>query len=200
MPGDIYFQLRSQLNDLRSEIVTMDGNEVPKSLRFLEELLAKETEPSNRFDIFMLLRDECLRGGYLKQEIRYARECAQESTEPLPWIGLADLLGTNASTLSDAVVAATEAVRLARERNSFYRHSLCSLGRALWRNSCYFEVAQVVEELLKDADQIREEEGPFDVDFVVDLPANAIDRSLRQEYLKLAEASRSNCPGRGNGV
>lgn len=189
MPGQIYFQLRPQLAGLRGQLAEMNGMEVPKSLPFLEEQLARETDALSRIDIYLLLRDECLRAGHKQLEINYAKRCAEESAEPLPWINLADLLATEEETSTDAVVAATKAVDLARQKNRFIRHALCSLGRALWKNAQYSEVPRVLEELLADVGNEREEDGPFDFDFVVGLPKGIISDSLRQQYLELTRYS-----------
>ncbi len=190
MPGQNFFQMRQQIASLRYEKTIKNGEQVPRSILFLEEKLSSEQVAINRFDIYLLLRDECFRAELPRLEIEYARKCVRDMpSEPLPWIALADLLGERVEGQVEAIGIAMEAVKVAREADRFVRHSLCSLARAYYRNSDYRGLESALRDLLEDSATKRSEDGPYDTDFIRDLPPGAIDGLLIEKYLTQAKPS-----------
>jgi hypothetical protein len=194
MPGHKFSRLRQEIVSLRHEkAITEKGEIVPRSVLFLEEELSSEQDAISRFDIYLLLRDECLRAGLPRQEIEYARRCTRDMPrEPLSWIALANLISENVEGRQEAIEIALEAVRVARKADRFVRHSLCSLARAYSRNSDYRGLESVLRDLIDEAAMMRSEDGPYDTDFISDLPPGAIDGLLIEKYKSLATTSEKS--------
>jgi hypothetical protein len=185
--------LKRRLMDVREERLLRDGFEIPKSIVILEQELANERDPASRYDLYQLMRSEYFEAGLTDLERQTMRLCVRDlPEEPLPWISLAETLRSDPACTREAKEAAGTAVKRALGMNRLVRFALTTQARIAAESGDADVLAQALTGLVEDAPNQREEDGPYDVDFVQNLPENMISASLVQRYLAIAQASGSD--------
>lgn len=191
MNRDEFQSLRQRVRQLRKESVLRDGVRIPKSIVVLEEELAREQDRASRYDLYLLIRGECFEARLPDLEIETMRACVRDlPDEPLAWISLAGALRSASNSIAEAKQVAATAVDKAYETDRFVRHALSMQARIATETRDGKLLRDTLTRLIEDAPKRRNEDGPFDIDFMKSLPHNLIAEELAQRYLNVAEEAR----------
>src|SRR5688572_14264418 len=95
-----FFELRDRCERLREQFQSRCGQSIPSSIIILEDELTRESDPNNRFDLYLLLRSECYETGMRKLEVETAwKIVAEYPDDPLAWITVAEVLARASETI-----------------------------------------------------------------------------------------------------
>lgn len=182
-----YFSLVSRLNKLRKEAPKAGAGQTPPTVTFLEDELAKTSNPLDRATLYQLIAQEYALADLVEKELNTMRRAAAEFTEePVPWISLAARLSHDQSTLGEAREAIERGLQIALRTNRFVRYALGARARIANELGDRKLLEETVRSLIADAAQPRTEDCGIETDFLDAVPAEAIDREVREQYLQIA--------------
>jgi hypothetical protein len=174
------------LKELRKQHVAADTGAVPKSVLWLQKLLAKTKLAQKRGMLYTLLAQEYARAGREREEIETMRASAREfKEEPVPWVALASRLSFDQSSRAEARKLAEHALELATTSDRFVRYALGTRARIGVQLADYRLVEDSIRRLVADSRATREEDVGPEFDFVESLPDGAVDPQLIERYRSL---------------
>ena len=182
-----YFSLVSRLNKLRKEAPKAGAGQTPPTVPFLEDELAKTNNPLDRATLYQLIAQEYALADLVEKELNTMRRAAAEfPEEPVPWISLAARLSHDQSTLGEAREAIERGLQIALRTNRFVRYALGARARIANELGDHKLLEETVRSLITDGAQPRTEDCGIETDFLDAVPADAIDREVREQYLQIA--------------
>lgn len=197
MDEKTYFSLVARLDQLRKDTSKTQAPATPSTVTFLEGELAKTTDPLHRAALYQLMAQEYALAKQPSGELGTMRRAAAEFPgEPVPWIGLAARLGQEQKMLNEARVTIERGLEIASRTNRFVRYALGTRARIANALNDRELLEETVQRLIADAAKTRAEDCGFETDFLDSIPDDAIDRGMREQYLKIAEAKRKAPPSR----
>lgn len=195
MDEKTYFNLVTQLDQLRKNVSKTQAPATPSTVTFLEGELAKTTDPLHRAALYQLMAQEYALAKQPSGELGTMRRAAAEfPEEPVPWIGLAARLGQEQKTLSEARATIERGLEISLRTNRFVRYALGARARIANALNDRKLLEETVQRLIADAAKTRTEDCGFETDFLDSIPDNGIDRGIREQYLKIAQARRKAPP------
>jgi len=166
MDQETFRTLRQTLRELRLETELIDGQPVPRSVRYLHDLIARTKDPWERFRLRRELRGEHSRLNQPAMEIDVARQAASElADEPMPSVSLAECLWMNGRA-DEASEVIERAVQMARSKGRFLRYALGARARIASSRKDYAAYATSLEQLIDTADSDLEDDIGLEDDFL----------------------------------
>jgi hypothetical protein len=157
--------LIAKLSALRETTVILDGEPLPASVPLLRDMLAAETEPQRRWDLYLFLISECSIADRTAAAARYAAARVAEFGDPTPRIGYARALVADGA-VEQGLEQARAAVSLAIERQVLINSVACDHVRIAIRTGSVTAVNQALVMLGDSVDFPRTQDCAFETDWV----------------------------------
>lgn len=160
---------------------------LPGSIVYLDDLLKKAFSLDEKYQLFLLILDECsLAGNRLAEEHFLRRQITELPLQPILLTSLARFLANDPATADEALVRCEEAVRLAIHEDRQVRYALTCQARIALTLGNYEVLASALRALIADAAPNRvNEDSIYYFDFVDKIDLNRIDSALLERYKAL---------------
>jgi hypothetical protein len=174
-------ELRSKLKTLRSEYTGTHHNEVPLSIKFLEDL-ASTDKIDEKIELLNYLSMEYARYGMKDKQEEIIRQITILSPDnPVSWVGLAEYLINESKSLDEALLAAKKAVTIASEKGVLIRYAHNAQARVA-KKICDYPLLEKTIEFLLSYKPMNNQDIGYENDFLLDLPDGAVNKDLIKKY------------------
>lgn len=181
-------EIRAELRALRTSAHNSDGTSSP-TIDYLCRLLAGTTDEHVRADLYDMLSTECIR--YDKSDLRTSLLNAFTLEQPGNLVArcmLADSLKVDPGRASEVMRVLDDAIAIARQGNRLVRYTLTYKARLAIELGEYDALGNVLVDLIADRHSVREEDAPFEFDFLSRIDPMKIDARVVENYLDIRSA------------
>jgi hypothetical protein len=187
MNSQEFVAIKSELPTLRKQLVDSSHGRIPKSIEQLERSIANAAARDDKSALYGLILSEC---SYFRNEdltLYFLRQQVRDlPDDPFPMTSLATDLARNASSRSEALKLAAEAVALARKQDRQVKYSLTCQARIALELGEYGVFNEALRGLIDDAGNRREEDHGLEFDFLDHVDQAKVDKTLLSRYRSLA--------------
>lgn len=183
-------ELQSKLKALRSEYTGKHPNDVPLSIKFLEDLASTDKiKIDEKIELLDCLSMEYARYGKREKQEEVIRQITILSPDnPVSWVGLAEYLINDNKSLEEALLAAQKAVTIATEKGVLVRFAHNTQARVAKKICDYPLLEKTIEFLLSYKPKNNQDIG-YEDDFLLDLPDDAVNKDLIKKYNSICNSS-----------
>lgn len=179
-------ELRDEIRNQRQKAAVVDGKQVPGSIAFLKDLIAKTDDDHDYDQLMGELGGEYLRAGFDDEHLGVQRQrVAKHPDAAVMWLGLADALSDQANGAQEAKEAAATAVNISRHAGTLIRHALLGQAGVARKTNDPSLFASTLKELIADAPNYREDDCGLDDYVLQDLPDGFCPSELQDQYRQM---------------
>jgi hypothetical protein len=181
-----FVEIRNQIPNLRRMLVQSPQGSIPKSIEFLNSMIADANSLDDKAALYTLLLSEC---GYFRSDeltVYFLRKQVLDlPNDPLPMTSLALKLAQSTGAQSEALLIAERAIEVAKLQNRQVKYSLTCLARVALASGNYDIFNQALAQLVDDADQWRAEDLGLEFDFIDQVDSSRADARILSKYRAL---------------
>jgi hypothetical protein len=181
--------LHRKLGPHRAQTVMVEGELVPGSVPILLSMLNAETDPHNRWILYLDIVTECSIADRTAAAVKYAAAQFQEFGDVTALIGYAGALIAN-KEMGEGLKLARDAVALAIEKQVLINFAAGQYVREAIKTGSVEAVNQALDVLADSVDKPRTEDCRFETDWVDAAEALGADAEMIA-WLREVDAARS---------
>lgn len=184
------------VTDLRRRGRTRPEESYKEAMEYLYAFLNQDLSSEDRMFIYGQIASEQAGYRYLDEAEATHEEIVRLFPEsPVSWIQASDFYLWTRDDPGRALLMADRAVAAAKRMGCFVIHAYNTRCRAARRSENFAVLNQTIKDILAQTNVAGSMDSSYECDFLVGLPANAVDVDLVRRLQKLCDAGQSR--GRG---